>query len=250
MFYGDSNHQDTLSNLMRHALGLSLWNPFKSKYIPREFDHNESYASDAVGPGFSMRTTLIWNGGPDSTQDYFGIRTYDGLYGHVARVSAIWKSAPLPPTVLVINDGLHSGQWARGAAGLREFEHRARTDAVPFWLSNPRGSTSTRPLVFFRTTVAPGGGARWEKSNPQSVLLMNDVYASMLHDMQPPNAPVAIVDSYDMTSAWHWDGRTNDGGHYGRSPLYYGEYAHLHEYFVDDMLGQTLVSSICSVGTE
>ena len=244
MFYGDSNHQDTLRNLMQHALGLPAWNPPGTKYLPREFDHNETYSSDLHSDSFFLRTTLIWNAGPTSHDDYYGIRTYDPASDYKERVGALWRSAQTSPSFLIVNDGLHSGQWARGALGLREFYHRARKDAIPFWLSNPRGNTSQMPRVFFRTTVAPGNTARWEKSNPQSVLLLNDVYAALFSELQTRITP--IIDSYDMTTAWHWDGRTNDGGHYGRSPEFYGDFAEAHEYFVDDMLCQTLLSGICS----
>lgn len=237
---------------MQHALGIPklsekvMENWRNISALRRDFDHSETYADR-----FSLRTTLLWNGAVDVSGNFEGNRVYDNAVGHKKRVSAIWQSASSTPSFLVVNDGLHSGHWAQGTVGLREFFRRARDDAVPFWISNPSGSKQM-PVVIFRSTVSPANHARWALANPQNVLLINKVYAALLNELKPltmPAQPVVDSDSFDITAAWHWDDLTNDGGHYGRTPEFYevlGYNASARKYFVDDMVGQALLAAMCS----
>ncbi|GAY61997.1 hypothetical protein CUMW_214410, partial [Citrus unshiu] len=220
-FWGDSNHVDTIRNMLNFVLDLP-----DIKAVPRRFDLNFSNPKD---PSQSVRITSIFNGHWNDTLNYQGL---DSLKDEGFRnlVKKYFSEDTVPDTV-IMNSGLHDGVHF---SNIRAFIKSANS-AASFWkevMESIRRRGLVVPQIFYRTTVATGGYARSLAFNPSKMEAFNGV---LLDKLRQAGVVSGVIDNFDMTFPWHFDNRCNDGVHYGRAPLKMkwrdGQIG--HQYFVD-----------------
>lgn len=232
-FWGDSNHVDTIRNLLNFILGLP-----DIHSVPRRFDTN---FTNPKNPSESVRITSIFNGHWNETKNYEGLNSLRNddfrelLKGYFSELTV--------PDTMIVNSGLHDGvHWRSIRAFTEGAEYAAR-----FWeeVLAPIRKNGAMPRLFYRTTIATGGYARDLAFNPQKMEAFNLV---LLEKMKERGLVSGVIDNFDMTFPWHYDNRCNDGVHYGRAPAKVkwrdGEIG--HQYFVDLMLGHVLLNAICT----
>ncbi|CAN6872177.1 unnamed protein product [Brassica oleracea] len=233
-FWGDSNHVDTIRNLLNFVLGHP-----DIGAVPRRFD---SKFSNPKNSSETVRITSIFNGHWNETQNYQGL---DSLRDHGFRelLKSYFSEEKGVPDVMIVNSGLHDGvHWSN----LRAFAKGAKT-AAAFW-RNVFDSVKRRgfepPEVVFRNTIATGGYARELAFNPSKMEVFNGVF---LEKMKEFGLVSGVVDNFDMTYPWHYDNRCNDGVHYGRAPakMRWRDGDIGHQYFVDLMLVHVLLNALC-----
>lgn len=233
-FWGDSNHVDTIRNMLNFVLDLP-----DIKAVPRRFDLNFSNPKD---PSQSVRITSIFNGHWNDTLNYQGL---DSLKDEGFRnlVKKYFSEDTVPDTV-IMNSGLHDGVHF---SNIRAFIKSANS-AASFWkevMESIRRRGLVVPQIFYRTTVATGGYARSLAFNPSKMEAFNGV---LLDKLRQAGVVSGVIDNFDMTFPWHFDNRCNDGVHYGRAPLKMkwrdGQIG--HQYFVDLMLVHVLLNALCA----
>lgn len=233
-FWGDSNHVDTIRNLLNFVLGV----PAVSS-VPRRFDLNFTNPND---PTESVRITSIFNGHWNETSNYRGLDSLrdEGFRG---TVKGYFAGATVPDTV-IMNSGLHDGVfWPN----IRRFAGGAGA-AARFWgevVESVRRRGVRPPEIVYRTTVATGGYARRLAFNPSKMEAFNWV---VLEKLREAGLVSGVVDAFDLSYAWHFDNRCNDGVHYGRAPakMRWRDGQIGHQYFVDLMLAHVLLNRLCS----
>ncbi|KAJ4722366.1 Cytochrome P450 family protein [Melia azedarach] len=233
-FWGDSNHVDTLRNMLNFVLDLP-----DIKSVPRRFDMNFSNPKD---PSQSVRITSIFNGHWNETQNYLGL---DSLKDEGFRnLLKKYFSEDTVPDTMIMNSGLHDGVHF---SNIRAFSKSAYY-AASFWkevIESVRNRGLAVPQIFYRTTVATGGYARALAFNPNKMEAYNGV---VLDKFRQAALISGVIDDFDMTFPWHFDNRCNDGVHYGRAPLKMrwrdGQIG--HQYFVDLMLAHVLLNALCA----
>ncbi|KAK8619613.1 hypothetical protein V6N13_135895 [Hibiscus sabdariffa] len=204
-FWGDSNHVDTIRNMLNFVLGLP-----EIKSVPRRFDMNFSNPNDRSQ---TVRITSIFNGHWNGTQNYLGLDSLkdEGFRNLVKK----YFSGGMVPDTIVMNSGLHDGvHWSN----IRAFSHGAEY-AASFWkgiMESVRRRGLLVPQIVFRSTIATGGYARSLAFNPNKMEAFNGVF---LEKLRQAGLVSSVVDNFDMTFSWHYDNRCNDGVHYGRAPL-------------------------------
>lgn len=228
-FWGDSNHQDTIRNLLNFVLGLDVGTP--SRTFDAVFQNPENSNQ-------TLRITSIFGGHYQESENNLGLAS---LYHEPYRLNLqSYFTGSEVPDFVVINSGLHDGKkWT----SLGEYVQAAEF-AAKFW----EGVWDTvqrvnKPKVIFRSTVAPAGESRSMPANPQKMETFNKVLVDRLLSTR---LPLRVVDAYDMTFPWHFDNNCSDGGHYGRPPardFWFGQIG--HQYFVDVMLDHVLLNAIC-----
>ncbi|KAE8704577.1 SNARE associated Golgi protein family isoform 1 [Hibiscus syriacus] len=233
-FWGDSNHVDTIRNMLNFVLGLP-----EIKSVPRRFDMNFSNPKDRSQ---TVRITSIFNGHWNGTQNYLGL---DSLKDEGFR-NLLKKhfSEDMVPDTIIMNSGLHDGvHWS----SIRSFSQGAEY-AASFWkdiVESVRRRGLSVPQIVFRSTIATGGYARSLAFNPSKMEAFNGV---LLEKLRQAGLVSSVIDNFDMTYSWHYDNRCNDGVHYGRAPLKMkwidGEIG--HQYFVDLMLCHVLLNVLCA----
>jgi hypothetical protein len=233
-FWGDSNHVDTIRNMLNFVLDLPA-----IPSVPRRFDMNFSNPKD---PTQSVRITSIFNGHWNETGNYEGLNSLqdEGFRNLLQK----YFSEDTVPDSVIMNSGLHDGvKWRN----LRAFSAGADY-AASFWAGvmesvKRRGLAS--PKVFYRTTVATGGYARSLAFNPNKMEAFNWV---LLEKLKKAGVVSGVIDNFDMTFPWHFDNRCNDGVHYGRAPakMKWRDGQIGHQYFVDLMLGHVLLNALCT----
>ncbi|KAK6913870.1 hypothetical protein RJ641_021191 [Dillenia turbinata] len=233
-FWGDSNHVDTIRNMLNFIMGLKI------ESVPRRFDMNFTNPSD---PTQSVRITSIFNGHWNETMNYQGLNSLrnDAFRDLVTRFFTEEKSVP---DTVIINSGLHDGIFWKS---VKQFSFGADY-AAAFWadvLERVRKRGLPAPEVFFRSTVATGGYARSMQFNPSKMEAFNGVF---LEKLRKYNVVSGFIDDFDMTFSWHFDNRCNDGVHYGRAPakMRWRDGQIGHQYFVDLMLCHVLLNAMCS----
>ncbi|QCD79882.1 uncharacterized protein LOC114179439 [Vigna unguiculata] len=233
-FWGDSNHVDTIRNMLNFVLDLP-----EIRSVPRRFDWNFSNPKD---PSQKVRITSIFNGHWNETQNYLGL---DSLRdeGFQDLIKKYFSEDTVPDTV-IMNSGLHDGVHWRN---IRAFSVGADY-AASFWRDimkrvKQRGLAWGR--VFYRTTVATGGYARSLAFNPNKMEAFNGV---LLEKLKESGVVSGVIDNFDMTFPWHFDNRCNDGVHYGRAPakMKWRDGQIGHQYFVDLMLSHVLLNALCA----
>ncbi|XP_057419237.1 uncharacterized protein LOC130713491 [Lotus japonicus] len=233
-FWGDSNHVDTIRNLLNFVLDLP-----EVHSVPRRFDMNFSNPRDSSQ---SVRITSIFNGHWNETQNYLGL---DSLRdeGFQTLLKKYFSGETIPDT-MIMNSGLHDGVHWRN---IRAFSVGADY-AASFWgdvMKTVKQRGLAWPRVFYRTTVATGGYARSLAFNPNKMEVFNGVF---LEKLKQAGVVSGVIDNFDMTFPWHFDNRCNDGVHYGRAPLKMkwrdGQIG--HQYFVDLMLAHVLLNALCA----
>lgn len=232
-WWGDSNHCDTIRNILNFVMGLDF------ATVPRRFDMN---ITNPKNPSQVVRITSIFNGHWNETSNYLGLNSLANA-DYRELLKGYFSHKDVPDT-LIMNSGLHDGiHWHN----LRQFIKGADY-AASFWseiLEGVRRRGVAPPEVIYRTTVATGGYARSMGFNPYKMEAFNGV---VLDKMRQFNVISRVIDDFDMTFPWHYDNRANDGVHYGRAPLKWkwrdGQIG--HQYFVDLMLGQVLLNALCT----
>ncbi|XP_019100229.1 PREDICTED: uncharacterized protein LOC104720241 isoform X2 [Camelina sativa] len=232
-FWGDSNHVDSIRNLLNFVLGHP-----EIPAVPRRFDlkfSNPKNSSETV------RITSIFNGHWNETKNYQGL---DSLQDSDFReLLKKYFTEDRVPDVMIVNSGLHDGiHWT----SLRAFAKGAET-AAAFWrgvFDKVKSRGLQPPEVIFRNTIATGGYARTLAFNPSKMEAFNGVF---LEKMRDAGLVTSVVDNFDMTYPWHYDNRCNDGVHYGRAPakLKWRDGEIGHQYFVDLMLVHVLLNALC-----
>ncbi|CAN1129480.1 hypothetical protein LINPERPRIM_LOCUS17462 [Linum perenne] len=233
-FWGDSNHVDTIRNLLNFVLDLP-----DVKSVPRRFDWHFKNPKDSSQ---SVRITSIFNGHWNETQNYQGLNSLKNE-GFRDLVKKYFMEETVPDTV-ILNSGLHDGiYWPN----IRRFAVGADY-AAGFWkevMDSVRQRGLVPPKIFYRTTVATGGDARTMAFNPNKMETFNWV---VLDKFRRAGLLAGVIDNFDMTFPWHFNNRCNDGVHYGRAPLKMkwkdGEIG--HQYFVDLMLAHVLLNVLCT----
>ena len=145
-------------------------------------------------------------------------------------------------------------------------------DMVAFWegLRNAsRAGSGCAPRMVWKHTIAPAGGAREMKSNPQKMEVYNRLMVGTLLEAggggsrgapqrrprkepacpRPFQTPVGaqaweFLDTFDMTFPFHFTNEYSDGGHYGRWACD-GSPQHRCD-SVDLMVLQVLLNMLCS----
>lgn len=232
-WWGDSNHCDTIRNILNFILGLDF------ATVPRRFDMN---ITNPKNPSQVVRITSIFNGHWNETSNYQGLNSLSNA--EYRELLKGYFSHEVVPDTLIMNSGLHDGiYWPN----LRHFIKGADY-AAAFWseiLEGLRRKGMPLPEVIYRTTVTTGGYARSLGFNPSKMEAFNGVVIDKLRQY---NVISRVVDDFDMTFPWHYDNRANDGVHYGRAPLKMkwrdGQIG--HQYFVDLMLGHVLLNALCT----
>ncbi|OAY27876.1 uncharacterized protein LOC110602297 [Manihot esculenta] len=233
-FWGDSNHVDTIRNMLNFLLGLP-----EIKSVPRRFDMNFSNPKDASQ---SVRITSIFNGHWNETQNYQGLNSLKDE-GFRNLLKKYFLEDTVPDTI-IMNSGLHDGiYWSN----IRQFSAGADY-AVSFWkevIDSVKQRGLLIPQIIYRTTIATGGYARALAFNPNKMEAFNWI---MLEKFRRSQLLSGVIDNFDITFPWHFDNRCNDGVHYGRAPAKMkwrdGEIG--HQYFVDLMLAHVLLNALCA----
>ncbi|KAF5803063.1 hypothetical protein HanRHA438_Chr06g0276041 [Helianthus annuus] len=232
-FWGDSNHCDTIRNMLNFILGYEIG------VVSRRFDMN---ITNPRNGSQSFRITNVFNGHYNVTGNYQGLNSLYNV-GYRRFLTDYFSGERVPDTI-IMNSGLHDGvYWPN----LRRFIKGA-TDAAAFWagvLEGVRRRNVVVPKVVYRTAVATGGYARKLVFNPSKMEAFNGVFVDKLREFGVIDY---VVDHFDMTYVWHYDNRCSDGVHYGRAPAKMrwrdGEIG--HQYFVDLMLCHVLLNLVCS----
>ncbi|KAG1371030.1 Gelation factor [Cocos nucifera] len=235
-FWGDSNHVDTLRNLLNFVLGLT-----EIPSVPRRFD---AQFRNPRNSSQSVRITSVFNGHWNESLNYMGLQSLkDEKFRQL-----LWKylSEDRAPDVMVLNSGLHDGVYWKS---IQRFTTEGAEYAAGFWEEVMRHArekgNGTAPKLFYRTTIATGGYARDLAFNPSKMEAFNSVMVEKL--VERGLVTGGVIDEFDMTFPWHYDNRCNDGVHYGRPPAKArwrdGEVG--HQYFVDLMLAHVLLNAIC-----
>ncbi|CAM0955665.1 unnamed protein product [Alopecurus aequalis] len=236
-FWGDSNHVDTIRNLLTFVLGVE-----DTSAVTRRFDAVFTNPSGETG---TLRITSIYNGHWNMSMNYLGLHSLRHRAFRQLVRSYFMGDDHRVPDVVILNSGLHDGcYWSSFRAYVQATEF-----ASQFWsgvMAKVRSRGLAAPRVFYRTTVATGGYARDLAFNPNKMELFNGVLVEKLR--QHGVLTGGVIDNFDMTFPWHYDNRCNDGVHYGRAPakLVWRDGKVGHQYFVDLMLGHVLLNAICN----
>lgn len=233
-FWGDSNHVDTIRNILNFILDLP-----EIRSVPRRFDMNFTNPKD---PSQTVRITSIFNGHWNETQNYLGLESLrdEGFKNLLKK----YFSEDTVPDAMIMNSGLHDGVHWRT---VRAFSAGADY-AASFWadvMKTVKQRGLVWPKVFYRATVATGGHARSLAFNPNKMEVFNHV---LLEKLKQAGVVSGVIDNFDLTFPWHFDNRCNDGVHYGRAPVKMrwrdGQIG--HQYFVDLMLAHVLLNAVCA----
>ncbi|KAL1536258.1 hypothetical protein AAHA92_28937 [Salvia divinorum] len=232
-WWGDSNHCDTIRNILHFILGVT-----DVPTVPRLFDLNITNPRNASQ---KVRFTSIFNGHWNHTSNYQGLNSLINE-GYREMLKGYFSQSVVPDTV-IMNSGLHDGiYWST----IRNFIKGADY-AAGFWaevMEGVRRRGLRPPEIIYRATVATGGYARSMAFNPHKMEVFNGVLVDKLRQYGLLNR---VIDDFDMTYPWHFDNRCSDGVHYGRAPLKArwrdGQIG--HQYFVDLMLGHVLINALC-----
>ncbi|KAF9605569.1 hypothetical protein IFM89_017588 [Coptis chinensis] len=233
-FWGDSNHVDSIRNLLNFVLGLP-----DIQSVPRRFDMNFTNPSNTSQ---SVRITSIFNGHWNETLNYQGLNSLQNEdYRNLLKGYFLEQTVP---DTIIMNSGLHDGVYWKN---IRAFIKGAEF-ATKFWgevLESVKQRGFQVPRLLYRTTIATGGYARSLAFNPNKMEAFNGV---VLDKLKSAGILSGAIDDFDMTFPWHYDNRCNDGVHYGRAPAKakWRDGKIGHQYFVDLMLGHVLLNALCA----
>ncbi|CAM6095582.1 unnamed protein product [Calypogeia fissa] len=231
-FWGDSNHVDTIRNLINFVLG------FDYSFIDRRMD--TTYFSH-TSPQSSVRITSVFNGHSNVSMNYEGLFA---LHDHdFAQLLQSYFNKESAPDFMIMNSGIHDGAYWRD---VQRYMKDGVEFAANFWANVWSQMKARRPNILYRTTISTGGGARNKSFNPHKMELFNHLMLDRFLQMELDR--FHIIDGFDYTYPWHYDHKTNDGVHYGRPPSKSKWPGGLfgHQYFVDLMLVHMLLNAICA----
>ncbi|XP_010548780.1 PREDICTED: uncharacterized protein LOC104820105 [Tarenaya hassleriana] len=285
-FWGDSNHVDSIRNLLNFVLGLP-----EIRSVPRRFDLS---FTNPKNTSQSVRITSIFNGHWNETQNYLGL---DSLKDQNFRdLLKKYFSEETAPDAMIVNSGLHDGiHWSNVRAFAKGAEY-----ATKFWrevFESVKSRGLEPPKVIFRKTIATGGYARSMAFNPSKMEAFNGVLLEKMRKagMEIPRLMISVAfktgdykqqvifiggltDGFLateyletlaialdkekwslvqllMSSSYSGYGtsslkqvRCNDGVHYGRAPakMRWRDGEVGHQYFVDLMLVHVLLNALCA----
>ncbi|CAH2042671.1 unnamed protein product, partial [Thlaspi arvense] len=184
-FWGDSNHCDTIRNILNFILDLR-----DIKTVPRIFDMN---ITNPKNPSQVFRITSIFNGHQNETGNYQGLNSLKDD-GYRELLKGYFSGKTVPDTV-VMNSGLHDGVFWQN---IRRFADGAER-AAAFWaevFEEVRRRGLAAPEVIYRSTVATGGYARRLAFNPSKMEAFNGV---LLEKLRRRGVVGWVVDHFDMT---------------------------------------------------
>ncbi|KAL2635270.1 hypothetical protein R1flu_006749 [Riccia fluitans] len=233
-FWGDSNHIDTIRNLLNFVLGFE----HSVKFLNRRMD--ETFFAPGSENRTSVRITSMFNGHSNMSMNYEGLfSTHNQEFAEQCRAYFTGETAP---DFMFMNSGLHDGVFWRD---MGDFVTQGVDYNVEFWTNVWNNMKARRPDLLYRTTVTTGGNARNQSYNPQKMEWMNHIILDSFTRLKLER--FQIIDGFDYTYPWHYDHKTNDGVHYGRPPSKSkwagGNLG--HRYFVDLMLVHMLLNAIC-----
>ncbi|GAB4843462.1 hypothetical protein Ancab_013424 [Ancistrocladus abbreviatus] len=232
--WGDSNHVDTARNILFFFLGVP-----QLEVVTRRFDKT---FTNPKNESQHVRITNIFNGHWDMKGNYLGLQSLTNPE-YCDLLKSFFNGSTVPDTV-ILNSGLHDGvYWPN----IRRFIFAA-DHAAAFWaevIEPVKRNGLQMPNFIFRSTITTGGYARTLAFNPSKMEAFNGV---LLDKLRAKGMVSKVIDDFDMTWAWHFDNRCNDGVHYGRFPakLVWRDGQIGHQYFVDLMLGHVLLNAICA----
>ncbi|KAK9725426.1 hypothetical protein RND81_05G142500 [Saponaria officinalis] len=235
-FWGDSNHVDTIRNILYFFLGV----PFQElEVVTRRFDRKFTNPKNGSQ---SVRITNVFNGHWNQTMNYQGLNSLSNKE-YRDLLTGFFNGSEIPDTV-ILNSGLHDGIYWRN---VRRFIKGAEY-AAAFWKTineDVKNKGLKIENFIFRSTITTGGYARTLAFNPSKMEAFNGI---LLDKLRQAGLVTGVIDDFDMTWPWHFDNRCNDGVHYGRFPakMKWRDGQIGHQYFVDLMLGQVLLNAICT----
>eukprot|EP00250_Pteridium_aquilinum_P016101 c22942_g1_i1 orf=225-2171(-) len=241
--WGDSNMLDFLRNLL--VFGLEYPPPSWANISTWEMNRvvEQPLFVNPRRPDQAVRVSYVFNGHYETTGDWLGL---DSLQHSPYRdqLRQFFNGSAGHPDTFVFNTGLHDGLNFHTT---EEFA-AAVEEGADFWASvfQPLTVAARKRLRFLlRTTVAPAGPARWNKSNPQKMEVYN---AILLEGFRKRFAGMHVIDAFDVTFPFHYDFSCSDGGHYGRPPgiRRWPWFDTPHHYYVEIMLVHMMLNSICS----
>lgn len=229
-FWGDSNHQDTIRNLLNFVLGI---NPppgrdFLHFYIDRSF---QTWFRNPANLDQKVRISSHFNGHPMVDGNNFGLASLENE--QYRKYATEFFSGKDYPDTVIMNSGLHDGGYQQNV----ETYLKAVDMAMEYWRS-VFGNLTEPPELVYRTTIAPAGDSRGMQANPHKMEVFNRIMTEQVQVVFPK---VKLVDAFDMSFPFHYDNNYSDGGHYGRAP----DRDRPHFYFVDVMLAHVLLNAIC-----
>ncbi|AQK94035.1 hypothetical protein ZEAMMB73_Zm00001d010428 [Zea mays] len=146
-FWGDSNHVDTIRNLLTFVLGIT-----DTSAVTRRFDAVFTNPSGGAG---TLRITSIFNGHWNMSMNYLGLHSLRNR-GFRQLIRSYFMSGDRVPDVVVLNSGLHDGcYWT----SVRIYA-QAADFAAQFWsgvMDKVRARGHAVPRVFYQTQMPQGG---------------------------------------------------------------------------------------------
>lgn len=250
LFWGDSNLQDTISNLLFYILGFPK-RPQTGRMSHKVYTnpHNSSQ---------SLLISLFFNGHHVPSKNGLGLSSlYNSSYR--LRLQEFYRTGRTDgsgPDAIILTTGPHDADYFPTIANFSI----AVDYAGDFWrrlLIHEGGSMNIshheqiHPLVVLRTAVAPAGElrAKAKQGNPQKMEAFNAIMVERFpRHLEREGVVVQVLDTYDATFPFHFDHNYSDGFHYGREPKsqlrpWFGR---PHHYFVDIMSDHMLLNVLCS----
>lgn len=249
-FWGDSNHEDSVRNLLNLVLGFPLTDV---NHMRRWFNGTFYHPKKA---NHSLTITKIFNGHGEELGNLLGLSSLRNERYRDLLVS--FFNGTHTPDTMVMNSGLHDAHFYQTAS---EFAEEGVDYAIDFWNGLWRHA---RPAIVYRTTVTSAGYAKGESGhardglpNPHKMEIYNRIFVEKMQELNYVPS-LKVVDAFDLTFPWHYDLNHTDGVHYGREPSKtpwpwrpHHEYRKVtqvgHQYFVDLMLVHILLNAICPV---
>uniref|UniRef100_A0A804Q8G5 Uncharacterized protein n=1 Tax=Zea mays TaxID=4577 RepID=A0A804Q8G5_MAIZE len=146
-FWGDSNHVDTIRNLLTFVLGIT-----DTSAVTRQFD---AVFTNPIGGAGTLRITSIFNGHWNMSMNYLGLHSLRNR-GFRQLIRSYFMSGDRVPDVMVLNSRLHDGcYWT----SVRIYA-QAADFAAQFWsgvMDKVRARGHAVPRVFYRTQMPQGG---------------------------------------------------------------------------------------------
>ena len=238
-FWGDSNMQDTIRNLLFFVLQI----PQPEKSLLRDWQLSRTFESFFINPTKPyqwLHISSLFNGHPNRDGSGVGLDTLQNS-GHRENVRRHFQDA-LYPDAVIMNSGLHDGWRFNTVQNYANSVDRA----MEFWGETLANVSGKPPTVVYRTSIAPAGSSRAMQSNPWKLEVFNKIITEKVQSTFPD---ARMVDAFDLSFPWHFDHTCSDGGHFGRAPgvRKWPWFDNPHQYFVDVMLVHILLNSICPI---
>lgn len=233
-FWGDSNHQDTIRNLLTFVLGIK---PLPGRDL-LQFVIDRSYQNWFRNPEDveqELRISSHFNGHPMVDNNGMGFASLEDPF-YRKYVADFFKGTRYPDA-MIMNSGLHDGLHHHNLVSFT----KSVDMALEFWHNVFGKLAGEAPKLVYRTTVAPAGTSRGMQANPHKMEIYNRIATEQVQRRFPWTK---FVDAFDMSFPFHYDNNYSDGGHYGRPP-HHPHFQHPHFYFVDVMLAHVLLNTLC-----